>query len=98
MGLLSVHRPRSGGVKLGIGVIARGPREGDNINDYQLPGFTKWNTLAAYTSRAWGTQFSVQANVDNVFNTRYFESISGTRTVMPGAPRRWLAMLKADIF
>jgi iron complex outermembrane receptor protein len=86
------------GLKLGLGIIARGAREGDNINDYQLPGFTRWNTLAAYSWRAWGTQFSVQANVDNVFNTRYFESISGTRTVMPGAPRRWLGMLKADLF
>ena len=90
--------PVLGGLKLGIGIIARGPREGDNINDYALPGFTKWNTLAAYTWRAWGTQLSVQVNVDNVFNTRYFESISGTRTVMPGAPRRWLGMLEAEIF
>ena len=86
------------GLKLGIGVIARGSREGDNVNDYQLPGFTKWNTLGAYTWRAWGTRLSVQVNVDNVFNTRYFESISGTRTVMPGAPRRWLGILKADLF
>jgi iron complex outermembrane recepter protein len=86
------------GLKLGLGVIARGAREGDNLNDYQLPGFTKWNTLAAYSWHAWGTQWSVQANIDNVFNTRYFESISGTRTVMPGAPRRWLGILKADLF
>jgi iron complex outermembrane recepter protein len=90
--------PVLSGLRLGIGIVARGAREGDNVNDYQLPGFTKWNTFAAYTWRAWGTQFSVQANVDNVFNTRYFESISGTRTVMPGAPRRWLGVLKADIF
>ena len=86
------------GLKLGLGCIARGAREGDNVNDYPLPGFTKWNALAAYSWRAWGTQLTVQANVDNVFNTRYFESISGTRTVMPGAPRRWLGILKADLF
>jgi iron complex outermembrane receptor protein len=86
------------GLKLGVGVIARGARAGDNVNDYQLPGFTKWNTLAAYTWRAWGTQMSAQVNVDNVFNTRYFESISGTKTVMPGAPRRWLGSFKMDLF
>ena len=86
------------GLKLGVGVIARGARDGDNVDDYQLPGFTKWNTLAAYTWRVWGTQMSAQVNLDNVFNTRYFESISGTRTVMPGAPRRWLASFKADLF
>ena len=86
------------GLKLGLGVIVRGARAGDNINDYQLPGFTKWNTLAAYSWHAWGTQWSVQANIDNVFNTRYFESVNGTRTVMPGAPRRWVGILKADLF
>jgi iron complex outermembrane receptor protein len=86
------------GLKLGLGVVARGAREGDNVNDYQLPGFTKWNALAAYSWHAWGTQWSVQANMDNVFNTHYFESVSGTRTVMPGAPRRWLGILKADLF
>lgn len=90
--------PALRGLKLGVGVVVRGAREGDNLNDYELPGFTKWNTLAAYTWHAWGTQWSAQVNVDNVFNTRYFESISGTRTVMPGAPRRWLGTLKANIF
>ena len=86
------------GLKLGLGVITRSAREGDNLNDYPLPGFTKWNTLAAYSWHAWGTQWSVQANIDNVFNTRYFESVNGTRTVMPGAPRRWVGILKADLF
>ena len=86
------------GLKLGVGVIARGAREGDNVNDYQLPGFAKWNALVAYTWRMWGTQMSAQVNADNIFNTRYFESVSGTRTVMPGDPRRWLAFIKVDIF
>lgn len=90
--------PWTHGLKLGVGVIARGRREGDNVNDYQLPGFSKWNALAAYTWRMWGRQTSVQVNVDNVFNTRYFESVNGTRTVMPGDPRRWLALIKVDIF
>jgi hypothetical protein len=29
---------------------------------------------------------------------RHFESVSGTRSVMPGAPRRWLGILEADLF
>jgi iron complex outermembrane receptor protein len=86
------------GLKLGVGVIVRGAREGDNVNDYELPGFAKWNTLIAYDWRMWGTQASVQLNADNIFNKRYFESVSGTRTVMPGDPRRWLALIKVDIF
>jgi iron complex outermembrane receptor protein len=90
--------PWTHGLKLGVGVIARGAREGDNVNDYQLPGFSKWNALVAYTWRMWGTQTSVQVNADNIFNARYFESVNGTRTVMPGDPRRWLALIKVDAF
>jgi iron complex outermembrane recepter protein len=84
------------GLKLGAGVIGRGAREGDNANDYALPGFLKWNTFASYGWRLGGTQLSAQVNIDNVFNRSYFESVSGTRTVMPGYPRRWLASLRVE--
>ena len=84
------------GLKLGAGVIARGAREGDNTNDYQLPGFTRWNTFAAYEWPIGKTQVSLQLNVDNVFNTHYFESINGTHTVMPGYPRRWTGSFRVQ--
>jgi iron complex outermembrane recepter protein len=82
------------GLKLGAGVIARGAREGDNSNDYELPGFTKWSGLAAYGWRAGTMQISLRLNVDNLFNTRYYESLNGTRTVMPAYPRRWIASFR----
>jgi len=34
--------------------------------------------------------------VDNLFDKRYFESLSGTRTVMPGMPRRFIATVRAS--
>jgi iron complex outermembrane receptor protein len=85
------------GLKLGVGVIARSERPGDNANDYQLPGFARWKALVAYGWRAGDTQLNVQLNVDNVFNTRYFESLSGTSSVMPGWPRRWLVSLRVEL-
>jgi iron complex outermembrane receptor protein len=81
---------------VGAGAVIRGRREGDNINDYQLPGFVKVGAMAAYGWHAAGTQMSVQLNVDNLFDKRYFESLSGTRTVMPGTPRRWIASLRVE--
>lgn len=84
------------GLKLGAGVIARGAREGDNSNDYELPGFVKWSGLAAYGWHIGETQMSLQLNVDNVFNARYYESLNGTRTVMPASPRRWIGSLRAQ--
>lgn len=83
------------GLKLGLGAVARGAREGDSANDYPLPGFIRWNALAAYGSTFRGTRLTLQLNVDNLFNKRYFESVSGTYIVMPGAPRRWLASVRA---
>jgi iron complex outermembrane receptor protein len=85
------------GLKLGIGVVARAERWGDNANDYKLPAFAKWRGLAAYGWRAAGTQFNLQLNVDNMFNARYFESVSGNYSVMPGCPRRWLLSLRAEL-
>ncbi|MFL6600490.1 MAG: TonB-dependent siderophore receptor [Steroidobacteraceae bacterium] len=84
------------GLKLGAGAVIRGVREGDNINDYQLPGFTRINTMAAYTWYTADTRMSVQLNVDNLFDKRYFESLSGTRTVMPGSPRHWIASWRVE--
>jgi iron complex outermembrane receptor protein len=85
-----------GGLKVGAGAIVRGVRAGDNFNDYQLPGFAKFNAMAAYSWRAAGTRMSVQLNVDNLFDKRYFESLSGTHTVMPGSPRCWIGSLRVE--
>jgi iron complex outermembrane receptor protein len=84
------------GLKLGAGIVIRGVREGDNINDYQLPGFARANVMAAYTWRAADTRMSVQLNIDNLFDEHYFESLSGTHTVMPGSPRRWTGSLRVE--
>jgi iron complex outermembrane receptor protein len=85
-----------GRLKLGAGAVIRGTREGDNINDYQLPGFVKVNAMAAYGWHAAGTLMSIQLNVDNLFDKRYFESLSGTRTVMPATPRRWIGSWRVE--
>jgi iron complex outermembrane recepter protein len=81
------------GLKVGVGMVARSWRDGDNQNDYALPGFLKCSVLAGY-EWPWGDgRLAVQLNLDNAFNTRYFESIGGTHSAMPGAPRRWLATI-----
>jgi len=84
------------GLELGLGLVARGGRYGDNANDYRLPAFVKVGALGAYGWRAWDTNFEVQLNVDNLFDKRYFESLSGTRTVIPGMPRRFIATVRAS--
>jgi iron complex outermembrane receptor protein len=85
------------GLKLGFGAVARSAREGDNANDYQLPAFVKCSAVAAYGWRAAGANFTLQLNVDNMFDKRYFESLSGTHTVVPGTPRSWLATVNVAL-
>jgi len=83
-------------MKFGLGAIIRGDREGDNANDYSLPPFAKVGTLASYSWRTVGTDFDVQLNVDNLFNARYFRVAQRNAHVMPGAPRRWIATVRAS--
>lgn len=82
------------GLRLGAGVLARGWREGDNVNDYVLPGFLRCRAMLGYT---WGLRegaLDLQLKVDNLFDTRYYESVSGTHTVLPGWPRRWMLSVR----
>jgi outer membrane receptor protein involved in Fe transport len=41
-------------------------------------------------------RLSVQLNADNVFGMKSYESVSGTHTIMPNPPRRWIASLHAE--
>lgn len=84
------------GLKLGAGIVARSAREGDNSNNYELSGFTRWSGLAAYEWRVGATQMSLRLNVDNLFNAHYYESLTGTRTVMPACPRRWVGSFRVQ--
>jgi iron complex outermembrane recepter protein len=84
------------GLKTGLGAIVRSAREGDNLNDYTLPGFVKWNAFASYGWEMRALRLRAQLNVDNLFDKTYFESLSGTHTVLPGYPRRWLASFRVE--
>jgi hypothetical protein len=55
------------GLKLGLGTMARTWREGDNENDYRLPGFVKWGALARYEWPWARGQLALQLNVDNLW-------------------------------
>jgi outer membrane receptor protein involved in Fe transport len=52
--------------------------------------------VAAYDWRVADARLSLQLNVDNLFNARYFESLSGNHTVVSGCPRRWLGSIRVE--
>lgn len=95
---LSYERMNScGGLRAGAGLLARSWREGDNANDYQLPGFARVRMMVGYCWPIRDGRLTAQLNVDNALNARYFESIGGTQTVLPGSPRRWTAALRWEL-
>ena len=83
------------GWTLGAGVMANGLRQANTINTVQLPGYTRVDAMAGYRFVYNGVKYSLQLNVQNLFDTTYFETSNGTYSQY-GAPRTILGSLKAQ--
>lgn len=56
----------------GAGVFAQSSRPGDTANTFKLPGYARVDAMLAYRF-AWGaSKASLQFNLDNVFNRKYY--------------------------
>ncbi|WP_400771359.1 TonB-dependent siderophore receptor [Methylosinus sporium] len=88
------------GLSLGAGVFAVGQRQGDNQNDFQLPGYARVDTLILYRLPAslapWAKNVSLQFNVKNLLNTTYYLHSYDRFSIAPGAPRTFLASIRAE--
>ncbi|KMO30214.1 TonB-dependent siderophore receptor [Methylobacterium aquaticum] len=91
--LLAVHEAQDGpwkGFGIGGGVRAVGERAGDAAGSgFRLPGYIAVDALAYYR---W-ENFRFGLNVENVFDTTYYESSLSALRVFPGAPRRFTGTL-----
>lgn len=56
----------------GAGVFAQGQRQGDAGNTFQLPGYARVDAMVAYRFGLGASKASLQFNLDNVFNKKYF--------------------------
>lgn len=56
----------------GAGVFAQGQRQGDSGNTFQLPGYARVDAMVAYRFGLGASKASLQFNLDNVFNKKYF--------------------------
>lgn len=63
----------STGWLFGAGAVARGEREGDDANTWQLPGYAVVDVMAAYRTRLSGKAVSAQLNIKNLFDKEYFD-------------------------
>lgn len=77
------------GLSLGGGVFYVGDRWDSLNNNYQLPSYVTVDLFTAY--RLTNPDLTIQLNLKNVFNERYYEGAFGF--VYPGAPRGVTASL-----
>lgn len=57
---------------VGSGVFAQGQRQGDAGNTFQLPGYARVDAMAVYRFALGSSKASLQFNLDNVFNKKYY--------------------------
>ena len=69
---------------LGLGIVSQSDMYAAIDNAVTLPGFTRLDGALFYDL---GRTVRVQANVENMLNTRYYPTSHGNNNIMPGAPR-----------
>lgn len=85
------------GFGLGAGVFGVGERQGDDANDFQLDGYTRFDAAAYYRHKlAAGPHLRFQLNVQNLADTEYYESSLAATRVFPGVPRSVYGMVEAE--
>ncbi|WP_085216171.1 TonB-dependent siderophore receptor [Methylomagnum ishizawai] len=84
------------GLSIGTGVFARGQRQGDNANSFQLPGFTRWDASIAYSFKQLGSKITTQFNVYNLLDKTYYASSSGPVGITAGQPITFLGSVRVE--
>lgn len=86
------------GLTLGAGLVARSQREGNNQNDFQMPGYALVNLMGGYEFKVGKSKVTVQLNVDNLLDKKYFPSSIGfgRSRIDVGAPRTFLGSVRLE--
>jgi iron complex outermembrane receptor protein len=85
------------GLKFGGGIFAKGARDGDLVNQYQLPGYVTVNLLTSYDWKIGKHKITTQLNVDNLLDKTYFSSSAfGANPVYYGQPRTFMGSIKVE--
>jgi iron complex outermembrane receptor protein len=85
------------GLKVGGGAVARSLAQGDNWNDYHLPGYATVQLMASYTTNIYDRKTTFQLNVDNLLDTRYIQiSYPSAFAIENGAPRSFKGSIKVE--
>lgn len=89
------------GLSAGGGVVFVGERQGDNVNSFQLPAYTRFDTMILYhlqqpAEMPWMKNLTAQLNIKNLFDTTYYKNSLDRFSIYPGTPRTFLVSLRAE--
>lgn len=82
------------GLEFGAGLYLVGEREGDDANSWQLPGYERFDAMAAWRMRIGAVPVRLQVNVDNLFDVTYIDR--GNSNAKYGAPRTVIGSVRVD--
>ncbi|WNB75753.1 TonB-dependent siderophore receptor [Methylomonas koyamae] len=88
------------GFKIGTGAYIAGKRQANTANNWQLPGYVRWDAMAAYQWHIGKSRMTAQVNVNNILDKRYYayaDEFGHPRfDAMPGEPITVLGSLKLE--
>ncbi len=60
----------------GTGIFLASDKAGDPENSFKLPGYARWDMMAAYRFNIGKSRLTAQVNVNNILDKEYYESIN----------------------
>ncbi|MGZ4956212.1 MAG: TonB-dependent siderophore receptor [Methylobacter sp.] len=85
------------GLSVGAGVYFQGQREGDSANSFELPGYGRVDALVKYQLPVAKARTTLQFNVENLLDHRYYASTGNSNTfINPGSPRTFMGSVKVE--
>jgi iron complex outermembrane recepter protein len=76
------------GLKFGGGLTSRSLMQGDDQNDFHVPGYAKLDLMASYERKIEGVNTTFQLNVYNLLDTRYYAvGYPSPYSLQTGTPR-----------
>lgn len=79
-----------------VSYFASDERQGDNRNSFVLPSYTVTDAALFWGWRYGGTVITPRVGVANLFDEEYYVAGNSLASVVPGAPRTWVASLTVD--
>nr|WP_281926488.1 TonB-dependent siderophore receptor [Methylocystis bryophila] len=84
------------GFEFGFGVYAMSWRWGDLANTWVMPGYVKFDMMGGYRTLIGGHKLTVQLNIKNLSDTRYWDHGDAYQFAFMGKPRTFIGMVKLD--